>query len=107
MTFRPAVDWLRTACTPLAPSRAISIGCVTSVSTSSVARPGHSVMMTTRGRSRSGKTSIGSVRRQVAAVDQQRQAEHDDQHAVAEREANDGVQHGRASLAIASMTSRR
>ncbi len=44
---------------PLAPSKAISIGCVTSVSTSSVASPGHSVMMITRGRSRSGNTSIG------------------------------------------------
>src|SRR5215208_601705 len=59
MTLIPWLDWLRTASTPDEPSRAVSTGWVTSVSTSSGDRPGHSVRMTTRGRSRSGKTSIG------------------------------------------------
>ena len=58
-TDSPNPDWLRTAFTPVAPSSADSSGYETSVSTSSGARPGHSVMTTTRGRSRSGNTSIG------------------------------------------------
>ncbi len=60
-TDRPRPDWLRTACTPVAPSTADSMGKVTCVSTSSGASSGTSVMTTTRGRSRSGKTSSGSV----------------------------------------------
>ena len=52
-------DELRTACTPVAPFRTDSSGKVTSVSTSSGASPGASVITVTRGRSRSGNTSIG------------------------------------------------
>ena len=44
-----------------------------------------------------GKHVDRQRRRQVAAVDQQRQAEDDDQHPVAQREANDGVEHGGCS----------
>ena len=44
--------------TPEAPLTAVSMGNVISVSTSSGASPGASVMMTTRGRFRFGKTSI-------------------------------------------------
>ncbi len=60
-TAKPWLDWLRTACTPGAPRMAVSSGWVTSDSTSSGDRPGHSVSSTTRGRSRSGNTSIGST----------------------------------------------
>ena len=52
---------LRTARTPGDPLRAASMGKVTCASTSSGARPCASVMTVTRGRLRSGKTSIGSV----------------------------------------------
>ncbi len=55
------LDWLRTACTPDAPKSRDSMGCVTKVSTSSGDRPGHSVKITTRGRSKSGNTSMGMV----------------------------------------------
>ena len=41
-TDSPNPDWVRTSRTPAAPSRADSSGKVTSVSTSSGARPGHS-----------------------------------------------------------------
>ena len=74
---------------------AVSIGWVTSVSTSSGDRPGHSVRMTTRGRSRSGNTSIGIVGRQVAAVDQHDERRGEDQRPVAKRQADDGVEHVR------------
>ena len=60
ITDRPTPDELRTACTPVAPLRTDSRGNVISVSTSSGASPGASVMIVTRGRLRSGKTSIGS-----------------------------------------------
>ncbi|MNX72514.1 hypothetical protein D3C86_1038700 [compost metagenome] len=53
----------RTRLTPGAPFMAVSRGMVTSVSTSSGARPGASVMMVTVGRLRSGKTSTGSLNR--------------------------------------------
>ena len=50
----------RTRFTPGAPLSEVSIGSVTSVSTSSGARPGASVRMLTVGRLRSGKTSTGN-----------------------------------------------
>jgi hypothetical protein len=50
----------RTRRTSLAPFMADSMGKVTSVSTSSGARPCASVMMVTVGRLRLGKTSIGN-----------------------------------------------
>ena len=53
-------DEVRTAWTPLAPLRTVSIGKVTRVSTSSGAIPGASVITTTRGRLRFGNTSMGS-----------------------------------------------
>ena len=58
-TDSPTPDELRTACTPVAPLSADSSGKVISVSTSSGAMPGASVITVTRGRSRSGNTSIG------------------------------------------------
>ena len=60
ITDKPTPEELRTACTPVAPLSTDSSGKVTSVSTSSGARPGASVSTVTRGRLRSGKTSIGS-----------------------------------------------
>ena len=65
----PTPDDVRTDCTPVAPFKADSIGNVTSVSTSSGARPCDSVMITTRGRFKSGNTSIGnSVIRQLPKI---------------------------------------
>ena len=53
---------LRTASTPLAPLNVVSNGNVISVSTSSGAIPGASVMTTTRGRFKFGNTSIGNCK---------------------------------------------
>ena len=56
-TENPWVDWERTRRTPVLPFTAVSMGKVTSCSTSSAAIPPASVMMTTVGALRSGKTS--------------------------------------------------
>ena len=56
-TEKPLVDCERTRRTPVLPLTAVSIGNVTSCSTSSVAIPPASVMMTTVGALRSGNTS--------------------------------------------------
>ena len=56
-TEKPAVDDERTRLTPVAPFTAVSIGNVTSCSTSSAAMPLASVITTTVGAFRSGKTS--------------------------------------------------
>ncbi len=60
MTDSPVADWVRTAWTPVAPLIADSSGNVISASTSSGANPGASVITVTRGRFRSGNTSIGN-----------------------------------------------
>ena len=56
-TEKPVVEDERTRLTPVAPFTAVSIGKVTSCSTSSAAIPPASVMMTTVGALRSGNTS--------------------------------------------------
>ena len=56
-TEKPVVDEERTRRTPVAPLTAVSMGNVTSCSTSSAAMPPASVMTTTVGAFRSGKTS--------------------------------------------------
>jgi hypothetical protein len=56
---RPMPDADRTRCTPVAPLSRYSSCRVTSVSTSSGARPGASVITVTVGRLRSGNTSTG------------------------------------------------
>ena len=63
-TEKPAVDEERTRRTPVAPFTAVSMGNVTSCSTSSGAMPEASVMTTTVGALRSGKTST-SMRQAV------------------------------------------
>ena len=60
-TEKPVVEEERTRLTPVAPFTAVSIGNVTSISTSSAAIPPASVMTTTVGAFRSGNTST-SVR---------------------------------------------
>ena len=59
-TEKPVVDEERTRRTPVAPFTAVSMGKVTSCSTSSAAMPLASVMTTTVGAFRSGKTSTSA-----------------------------------------------
>ena len=61
-TENPLVLDERTRRTPVAPLTAVSMGKVTSCSTSSVAMPLASVMMTTVGAVRSGNTSTSVCR---------------------------------------------
>ena len=63
-TEKPVVDEERTRRTPVAPFTAVSMGKVTSRSTSSAAMPRASVITTTVGALRSGKTST-SIRQAV------------------------------------------
>ena len=63
-TEKPVVDEERTRRTPVAPFTAVSMGKVTSRSTSSAAMPRASVITTTVGALRSGKTST-SIRHAV------------------------------------------
>ena len=61
-TENPVVEELRTLRTPVEPLTAVSMGKVTSCSTSSAAIPLASVMTTTVGALRSGNTSISALK---------------------------------------------
>ncbi len=79
--------------TPVAPFSPDSKGKVTSVSTSSGAKPGASVMIVTRGRSKSGKMSMGKLIQRVSAVDQKPQRRRNRKQPVTQRKSNNGIEH--------------
>ena len=86
-TEMPCAVEERTRRTPVAPFTAVSIGNVTSASTSSGAMPCASVRTVTVGAVRSGKTSTGMRAAVHAPADEQERRRGEHEHAVPERPA--------------------